>query len=289
MPPVSTMARRVLARGPRFLPVALLVALAAAAAPASANTPPSTTTSLPVRVPSMGNYTIGTGRMAVTYTKSDATAVASAASIGLGAGNVFHVDTCIKAHGLSTSYASTCNQKTVDTLGNSAPVYVAAPTTSQRLARPAAGGRAYVSFVVSVSNRQADGTFKDIASSWPDAGLAGASVALPAVSAWTAPAATSEGLLLSNGKTGGVNSGQPDSMCGGSQWPDPGPPDSGVSTAVMGSDAPAYYEVGSPTGDFTGQSPKGTMLLIHGGGWFMNGAGAVGGERTEADRWRARG
>jgi acetyl esterase/lipase len=283
------MARRVLVRGARFLPLALLAALAAAAVPASANVPPRATISLPVRVPTMGNYTIGTGRMTVTYTDSDATAVASAASVGLGAGNVFRIDTCVKAHALNTTYDSNCTQKTVDTQGNAGTIYVAAPTTTERLARPAAGGKAYLSFVVSVSNRQSDGTFKEVASSWPDVGLAGGSVAVPVVGASTAAAPTSEGVLLSNAKTGGVNSGQPDSMCGGYQWPDPGPPGAGVSTSGMGAGAPAYYEVGEPTGDFAGQAPKGVMLLIHGGGWAANGVGAVGTERADADRWRARG
>ena len=52
---------------------------------------------------------------------------------------------------------------------------------------------------------------------------------------------------------------------------------------------PAYYEVGEPTGAYAGRSPKGVMLTIHGGGWYLNGAGAVWSMRGNADRWRARG
>jgi acetyl esterase/lipase len=104
-----------------------------------------------------------------------------------------------------------------------------------------------------------------------------------------ASANANEGVPLSNHRTGGVNTGLPGSMCGGIQWPDPGPPDVGVSTSAMGFDAPAYYEVGEPIGDFAGQAPKGVMLLIHGGGWAATGVGGVGTERADADRWRARG
>ena len=32
--------------------------------------------------------------------------------------------------------------------------------------------------------------------------------------------------------------------------------------------APAYYEVGLPTGAYAGQAPRGAMLVIHGGGWM---------------------
>jgi len=57
----------------------------------------------------------------------------------------------------------------------------------------------------------------------------------------------------------------------------------------MGSGAPAYYEVGEPTGAYTGQPPKGVMLIINGGGWFMNGGGMVASDRPDADYWRAAG
>ena len=66
----------------------------------------------------------------------------------------------------------------------------------------------------------------------------------------------------------------------------PAPP--GVSTTSLGS-APAYYEHGSPTGEYAGSPPKGIMLVIHGGAWFVTGPGIVGWSRPEADRWRARG
>src|SRR4051812_8854474 len=90
-----SMARYIL---PRLFALSLLLGLVIGAAPARANLLPPTTVSLPVRVPTMGNYVIGTGQMAVTYTDTEATGIATAPSVGLGPNNVFRVDTCIKAH-----------------------------------------------------------------------------------------------------------------------------------------------------------------------------------------------
>lgn len=87
-----------------------------------------------------------------------------------------------------------------------------------------------------------------------------------------------------------ANSAQPGSACvptdGGLVFTPPGP---GVSTEGLGPGAPAYYEIGQPSGAYTGMRPKGIMLTIHGGGWFIVGPAAAAGERPEADRWRAAG
>jgi acetyl esterase/lipase len=53
--------------------------------------------------------------------------------------------------------------------------------------------------------------------------------------------------------------------------------------------APAYVEVGLPTGAHEGEAPRGVMLVIHGGSWSATGSGAVQTMRPDADRWRARG
>lgn len=60
----------------------------------------------------------------------------------------------------------------------------------------------------------------------------------------------------------------------------------GLSTTSLGTDAPAYYEVGKPTGDFLGQRAKGIMLVIHGGGWYRVGKNIVAAVRDRANRWR---
>ena len=89
---------------------------------------------------------------------------------------------------------------------------------------------------------------------------------------------------------GGVNTGQPGSTCvptdGGLAYTASGDP--GVSTTALGN-APAYYEVGAPTGVFLGKPPLGVMILINGGGWYVVGPGAVAADRPPADQWRSRG
>jgi acetyl esterase/lipase len=98
----------------------------------------------------------------------------------------------------------------------------------------------------------------------------------------SAPAASAIGV-------GGVNTGQPGSTCapsdGGLAYTAPG---AGISTTALGP-APAYYELGQPTGAFAGQPAKGLMITIHGGGWYVVGPGAVVVERPAADLWRSRG
>jgi acetyl esterase/lipase len=209
----------------------------------------------------------------------------------LGPGHVYHVDTCIKAHDVNASYSTSCQENTVDATSNTSSVSVAAPTATASMARPAAGRTGYFSFVVSVSDRQSDNSFSQVASSWPSSGLARASVGVPSVGASTAPAPASEGATLTNagGQTGGINTGFQDSFCQGRQDPPPTGVEDGVSTTVMGSGAPAYFEVGEPSGVFTGQPPKGVMLIINGGGWSLNGPGVIASDRPDADYWRAAG
>ena len=89
--------------------------------------------------------------------------------------------------------------------------------------------------------------------------------------------------------TGGVNTGLPGSTCSptdaGLVYTAPG---LGVSTTALGT-APAYYELGQPSGGFDGQPPKGLMVVIHGGGWYLVGPAVAASERPFADIWRNRG
>ena len=259
-------------------------------APAAyANLLPPASDSMPIAAPSIGGGSVGTAVLTVNYTDTKATGTASAAAVSLGRGNVFRVDACVKGHSLTRWYESKCSQKVVDTRANTATIAVAAPSVTAVVNRPPSTGRAYLSYSVTVSARQGDGSYKEVASSWPSAGLTKASVAIPALSASSASAPLSEGASLSTGATGGVNTGHPDSFCMGTQWPTPAGPGPGVSTTALGSGMPAYYEVGEPTGAFEGRSPVGVMLVIHGGGWSQNGAAMVAVMRGDADRWRARG
>jgi acetyl esterase/lipase len=258
---------------------------------ANANILAPSSISLPIQVPSMGNWVDGTSTLAVTFTDTQATATATSTPIGFAAGNIFRVRVCVKAHRIDKPAAlnAKCADSTVDTTLNTAATSLTAPSVTAVLERPSASGTAYFSYDVSIAQKQADGSFKEIASSWPSAGLRAASVPVPAVGATTAPAPVSEGVMLSNMKTGGINTGQPDSFCTANEASSIDPPRAGVSTSGLPPDAPAYYEIGEPMGAYAGQTPKGVMLIIHGGGWEMVGPAYVGYERADADRWRARG
>src|SRR4051812_43802544 len=53
-----------------------------------------------------------------------------------------------------------------------------------------------------------------------------------------------------------------------------GRPGRGVSKTALGP-ARWAYEVGYPAGRFAGRRPRGIMLLIHGGGWYIVGPGPL--------------
>jgi acetyl esterase/lipase len=68
------------------------------------------------------------------------------------------------------------------------------------------------------------------------------------------------------------------------------PPGRGVTTTGLGADAPAYYEIGAPSGQYTGKRPKAIMLVIHPGGWYVIGKEVLARwARPMANRWRAAG
>ena len=87
---------------------------------------------------------------------------------------------------------------------------------------------------------------------------------------------------------GGINSGQPGSVCVPKVSTATSTP-TDVNTKAFGANAPAYYEIAQPTGIFAGKQPKGVVLLVHGGAWYGVGSGQVAGMRSEANRWRDRG
>ena len=276
-------------RAPKLVVVLCLAFAAIAPSSAAANLVSPASLTLPIRVPSMGGFSVGLANLNVTYTDTEATATVVAPTVMLGKGNVFEVDTCLKAHSLNVSFETTCDRKTVDTTSNLATVTIAAPTVSAQMARPVSGKSAYFSYIVSISAKQAGGNFKGVASSWPAGGLTASSIGVPPQAALTAPTPSSEGVRLSSGATGGVNSMNPDSFCVHVDHPDVPPAEDGVSTSGLGSDAPAYYEIGEPSGAYAGQPPKGVILVIHGGGWSSVGPGQLDETRGDADRWRARG
>ena len=270
----------------------LLLSLAASlvvAAPASANIVPTVVKTLPVNVPaSMGGYSIGNALLTVSYADNDATGTVTAPTLALGKGQYFRINTCLKRHVINNSYETKCNQTFVDTRKNLGPITIAAPTQQLKSPRPATSASSgYFSSSVIIYARQSDGSYKQAASSWP--GIANGSIAIAPKGLLSGAAPASEGALVSGGYTGGMNSWLPDSFCGADSRGATTAPPAGVSTTALGSSAPAYYEVGEPTGTFEGQAPKGVMLVIHGGGWSVVGGANVEKLRPEADRWRARG
>jgi dienelactone hydrolase len=89
-----------------------------------------------------------------------------------------------------------------------------------------------------------------------------------------------------------ANSGLPGSRCAAAvdrdgRYTAPGP---GVATTGLGEDAPGYYEIGAPTGQYKGLPPKAIMIVIHPGGWFLVGKEVLAHwGRPMADRWRGAG
>ena len=85
------------------------------------------------------------------------------------------------------------------------------------------------------------------------------------------------------------NSGQRGSTCApmverDSKYTRPG---AGVTTTGLGADAPAYYEIGAPSGRYAALPAKAIMLVIHPGGWFVVGKESVARwGRPMANRWR---
>jgi acetyl esterase/lipase len=255
-------------------------------APASAAKPGPGVLAHPIRVPSMGGFSVGTTTTTTSFTDTDVTATASAATVMLGPGQVFRIDTCLREHIAKKAPQSTCEQKVVDTTANKGgAIKVLAPTVRATYPRPAAGVAGSVTALVSISERQADGGFKQAASSSPSV------LTVPPVGALAGSAPAGEGALLPHSPedSGGVNTGLPDSFCAPTNFSRTAAPDAGVSTDALGPDAPAYYEVGDPTGAYAGRAPKGVMMVVHGGGWYSVGAGLVQKVRDEADRWRDRG
>jgi dienelactone hydrolase len=265
-----------------------LAALLAIAAPASANILPTTVKTLPITVPSMNGYSVGSALMTVSYTDSDATATVTAPTVALGNGQYFRINTCLKRHVVNNSYETKCNQTFVDTRKNLATITIAAPVQQLKSPRPSTSSTSgYFSYAVNIYKRNGDGSYSQIASSWPGS-LAKAAVAIAPKGLTTAAAPANEGAAVSFGASGGMNSSYPDSFCGADSRGATTALPPGVSkTGLTG--APAYYEIGEPTGAYEGQAPKGVMLVIHGGGWFTVGGYNVERMRPEADRWRARG
>ena len=230
---------------------------------------------------------LGRSALATTYTSTRVIARVSSTAIRLDQGRQYRAMVCLNGHVLNVAPDGECVSKDIDTRSASGPQRYALPTVSKAMSRPAADNTGYATQQVTVWYLNGS-TWAPFADSWPTSNLAGASLPLFAVNATTGPLPGQQGVLLeSTSAHGGANSGLPDSMCI-SQPREATTPRPDISTTTLGS-MPFYYEVGAPSGAYAGQSPRGVMVLFHGGGWATNGAGAAQDLRSDADRWRARG
>lgn len=272
--------------------VVAATALGAFAPAASANVPPPLTKVNTVRATAPGNAAVGTLTTRVTYTHAAATAGASTGNtIGLGPGLYFRLRTCVAYHLHGTAPQSRCAERDVDTRANTATAYTYAPTiTLAAMPRPTTQPWSYFTAYTDVIH-QSGTTWPLYAHSWPSTGLQGAGIPVAAQGRRTGSLPANGTVALDGDFTGAFNSGQPDSICfAGLAPPDGSPLPPGVTTytsALQG--APAYYEVGSPSGAYAGRPARGVMLVIHGGAFISTGTGAVQAMRPDADRWRDRG
>jgi acetyl esterase/lipase len=271
--------------------VLAVLALATVAAPAAANIPEPLTRANAVRVPWTGGVANGALTTTVTYGDTAATATASTDdTISLGKDFVFRLRTCVAYHSHGALPVSTCEERTVDTRRNTASVATHAPTvTLSGQPRPTTQPWGYFTPYTEVQYESA-GSWQVLAQSWPDDGLQGAGMAVAAQDQTSGTLPIASALTLDGPFTSAINNGQPDGICAGATADPPGSPPPGIRTSHPAfAGAPAYYEVGPPTGGYAGRAPRGVMLAIHGGGWWLVGAGKAQEMRADAERWRARG
>jgi acetyl esterase/lipase len=260
---------------------------------AHANVPPPVTKSNTLRLPAYGNVPDGTLTTKLTYQEATASAAASTGNtIGLGKGAVFTLTTCVAYHLQGAAPVSSCADRVVDTRAQTTTLYTYAPSVTlsgQRPPSPAAWGyfTSYTQVLMALN-----GASSFAAHTWPDDGLQGAALPVAPTAATTATLPPNATVTLQDlAYNGQINTGQADSIC----RPQPAAANGTVLPAGVVSShpgflgAPAYYEVGLPSGAYAGQAPRGAMLVIHGGGWVTTGIGAVQASRAEANRWRARG
>jgi acetyl esterase/lipase len=281
---------------PRFRPVTTaltlsLLGLAAVAPSAIANVPDPVTRTTIVRVPTAGNAPDGALTTTVTYTDTTASARASSGTtVGLGSGYTFRLRTCIAYHLYGAAPVSRCGERTVDTHGNPGSILTHVPVVAL-IEQPRPTTQPWGSFTAYTEVRyQSGAAWLLIAHSWPDDGLQGAGIAVAPQEQTTGTLPPSSAFPLDGTFTGAINSGQPDSICTADVLPVGGGLPPGVTSSHPAfAGAPAYSEVGLPTGTHAGAAPRGVMLVIHGGSWSATGSGAVQTMRPDADRWRARG
>ena len=268
-----------------------LLGLVTVAASAAANVPDPVAKTTTIRVPAAGNAPNGSLTTTVTYTDTTASARSSSGTtVSLGAGRTFRLRTCVAYHLYGTAPVSSCAQRTVDTHANTGSVLTHVPSVTLA-AQPRPTTEPWGTFTGYAEVLYQSGeSWPLIAHSWPDDGLQGAGIAVAAEGRETGVLPPSSAVALDGPFTSAINRGQPDGICTADVRPYSGGLPAGVTASHPAFEgAPAYAEVGLPTGAHEGQAPHGVMLVIHGGSWSATGPGAVQAMRPDADRWRALG
>lgn len=228
-----------------------------------------------------GGSSLGTAQFETVFAPNGVTATLLASVLKLPRGT-FRIRSCIwyKAAGAAPQSICESRQVTVNVL--SALRGVAAPQAQMQIDRPGAGQPAgTIAATVLVDQLQKSGGWSSVASSWPSGGMRVGGVAVPAVDQTAGEALGPQGVALDGVRPGGINTFAQDSICRETEAP-------GTSAARGSVDAlgalPFPYEVQEPVG-----RPRGTILILHGGAWYVVGRGAMETTRGEADRWVSRG
>ncbi len=266
---------------------ALGVAIALAAAPpVPAAIPPPDGVVQPIVIPKLHDAPVGRAAFATAFDDTTATGTASGGTVALAGGARYRVRTCVWAKAAGAPPASACEQRTVDGRAWKRIASVPVPTATLRVQRPPVGLPPTTMAGLTVVETHSAGKWLPNASSWPSGGLPAAGVAVPAVDQVSGPVLGPQGFTLPGVRPGGINTGAQDSICRPEEVPARSAPEG--SAGALG-DLPFPYEVGAPSGRFAGRPARGVMLVVHPGGWFGVGRGALELMRGEADRWRARG
>ncbi|MEO5803500.1 MAG: alpha/beta hydrolase [Verrucomicrobiota bacterium] len=234
------------------------------------------------------------GTLSTTVTYQPTTAVATATTgntILLAKGFEFRLTTVVGYHAFGEVPTNLFLSRDVDTRLNSGNISTSAPTVIYTNARPVTGEAHFTPYVQVTYKDTASGKYLLYSHSWPDSTLQGAGISIAAQNQTNgAPLPPSETTELDGAFAGLIDSGEPDGLACGTIQPATGALPAGLVTNHAGfANAPAYYEIGAPTGASNGLPPRGIALLIHGGGWVIAGPGAAESLRSTADRWRARG
>jgi hypothetical protein len=264
----------------KFITACLVAAgLSVCASPASAAIPATATEAEPVAVLS-GGQKLGDMRFTTSYDSARASGTATSTALRLQSGVTYRIRTCVWFKGVSTAPETVCEETQPKPNFLSALTGIAAPAAHMTVPRPAVGHAAATIAGTVLVDKLVGGGWAPLASSWPADGMPAAGVAVPAVDQLDGAVLAPQGSALAGTRRGGINTRAQDSICREDSSPGTGPRG---STTALG-DLPFPYEVQEPSGTI-----RGTMILLHGGGWYLAGRGVMEGMRGDADRWLARG